>query len=125
MGTDITWVIEAQDDSGAWRFVDVDPDIYRNYQAFYALSGIRDDVVKARGFTQEPFFEPRHELPPDASAALREMAEDEGHPWDYRTLAELLAHDWTWTESNIVDIFEKMKQLGPLNKVRAIWWFDS
>lgn len=125
MGTDITWFVEAQDESGAWQFVDVCPDIYRNYQAFFALSGIRDDIVRSRGFKQAQFFEPRFEAPPDASETIRQVAEDDGPPYDHRTLEELLAQDWTWTESNIVDTFEKMKQLGQPNKVRAIWWFDN
>lgn len=128
MGTYIKWIVEVRE-SGRWRVVEARAEPDQNYQLFFALSGVRELAVRERGYTQQPFFAPRWELPTDASEEARGILSwttFDGEPGicDYRTLAELEACDWSWTVSNMDEVLAELRSLGKPDDVRALWTFD-
>lgn len=122
MGCDIIEHVERRI-AGAWEYVDVPADvmILRDYSLFSVLAGVRSDSADP-----PQRFEPQNNIPADASPQLQyEYGGGEmyyGH--SYRTLAELLAHDWSeWPA--FVRFLDWMKTLGKPNDIRFVFWFGS
>lgn len=122
MGCDILEHVERRT-SGAWEYVEVPAErtILRNYSLFAVLAGVRKDP-------EDPpqRFEPQRAIPEDASDELKYEYDcsDGEYAHSYRTLAELLAHNWSqWPQ--FVRFLEWMKTLGEPDDVRFVFWFGS
>lgn len=121
MGCDISWHVERQREDGAWEYVAETPEPVRWYELFSVLAGVRREVGDP-----PQRFEPQCDLPIDASAEVRAMWEHDERDCfgtSYRTLAEFQAYDWTALQLD--ECLEAMTALGPPEKVRAIFWFNS
>lgn len=107
---------------------------FRDYDMFACLAGVRNDYHAAM-----PISEPKS-LPNDASAYTMELYNDwigDAHGASYLTLRELVEFDYSQqfgtsgkTYREIIggkffaDI-EKMKELGGLDDVRVVFFFDN
>lgn len=151
MGCDIHTVCEVKQ-AGGWSsvidafFVNYYSDImgqpakicspfdFRNYNMFACLAGVRNNYHAAM-----PISEPKG-LPDDASAHTMELYDDwigDAHSASYLTLRELIEFDYSQQFGNsgktyreiIGDIFfthiEQMKELGGLDDVRVVFFFDN
>ena len=140
MGCDIHWYVEVQDENGKWNFVgsefiyDVDgllnaswigededtlPYIYntRSYYIFSQLAGVRKEMCPEVGYI------PPRGIPEDCSDEYRMFVDwwgIDGHSHSWLLLNELYGIDRF--PSLVLDT---MKELGPSDKVRAVFFFDN
>ncbi|MEM1056642.1 MAG: hypothetical protein AAGI52_14055 [Bacteroidota bacterium] len=108
----------------------------RSYATFSALADVRN-----RSRDIPPIHPPRG-VPSDMSAETRavwdwwreEDTEAEANDWlaaSWLTLREMLDYDWPKRftrgpegDREILGVLEQMKQFGPPDEVRAVFWFD-
>jgi hypothetical protein len=122
MGCDIFENVERRV-GDKWAFVEVPAEltIMRDYSLFAVLAGVRKDPADP-----PQRFEPQRAIPDDASDELRHVYgfSDSEYAHSYRTLAELLGHNWSrWPQ--FVRFLDWMKTLGEPDDVRFVFWFGS
>jgi hypothetical protein len=122
MGCDISQHVERRT-GGKWEYVEVPVEHrpLRWYSLFSVLAGVRKDPADP-----SQRFWPQCAIPDDASERLifEYAGGAECFAHSYRTLAELLAHDWSrWPW--FADFIDWMKTLGEPGDVRFVFWFTN